>query len=171
MTTTPATQSPDETMAAIVHAVTLGRRGDPDSARLALLDIWESLGPQGDPLHRCALAHYLADLYDDPAQALTWDVRALDAADSLTNERAQQHDAALDVRGFYPSLHLNLADNYRRLGSFAAAREAIDAACSDLSTLPDDAYGATIRTALDEVDRAITARDTAQRPSAPSGGR
>lgn len=45
----------------------------------------------------------------------------MDAAGVLTEDRAQQHDSTLHVRGFYPSLHLNIADNLRRLGSFDAA--------------------------------------------------
>lgn len=161
----------DDTMAAISRAVGLGHEGQPDAARNALLALWKSLGPQGDPLHRCALAHYLADLYDDAAEALTWDIRALDAADSLSNDRAQQYDSALDVRGFYPSLHLNLADNYRRLSSFTAAQREITAARATLHTLPDSPYSTTIRTAVDEVETAIQARSPRPRPSAPTGGR
>ncbi|NKZ93720.1 hypothetical protein GS966_28750, partial [Rhodococcus hoagii] len=123
--------------------------------------------PIGDPLHRCTLAHYLADLHDDPAQALVWDVRALDAADGLTDDRARQHHASLEVRGFYPSLHLNLADNFRRLGSFDAARAHLDAAVGYLDALGADAYGAMIRAALDEVAADIGRGSTARRASAP----
>ncbi|WP_280406843.1 hypothetical protein, partial [Nocardia carnea] len=107
-------------MNAITEAVTLGRSGDIATARARLLEIWTAIGVAGDALHRCTLAHYLADLYDDPAQALAWDIRALDAADSLGDDRARQYHASLQVAGFYPSLHLNLADNYRRLGSWGA---------------------------------------------------
>ncbi|MEU8900937.1 hypothetical protein [Nocardia sp. NPDC048505] len=157
----------DSTMDAIMGAVGLGRDGDPGAARAALTDIWKTLGPQGDPLHRCTLAHFLADLQDDAAQALAWDVRALDAADSLTNERARQHHSSLDVAGFYPSLHLNLADNYRQLGSFEAAQHALDAARACLHTLGADAYGDMIRTAVAEVEAAVRARSTARRDTAP----
>ncbi|MFQ6398600.1 hypothetical protein ACLMAJ_34835 [Nocardia sp. KC 131] len=156
-------------MAAITRAVALGRKGSTSGARAALLEIWDSLGPQGDPLHRCTLAHYLADLYEDAAQALSWDIRALDAADSLTAERMGQYDSQVDVRGFYPSLHLNLADNYRRLASFDAARREIDAARDCLHTLGDDGYGAVIRKAVAEVAESIRLQDTARRQSAPDG--
>ncbi|WP_433194784.1 hypothetical protein ACQP1G_39490 [Nocardia sp. CA-107356] len=169
MNATGTTQSAQETMAAITQAVELGRTGSAQAAREWLLGIWAAIGPQGDPLHRCTLAHYLADLYDDAAQALCWDVRALDAAECLTNERLRQHHATLDIRGFYPSLHLNLADNYRRLGSFDAAQQEIDAARDGLDALGDDGYGVMIRTAVDEVAEAIRSRATARRPSAPSG--
>ncbi|MGW1171615.1 hypothetical protein [Streptomyces sp. NPDC002550] len=165
MTTTPA--SPDPTMKAIGQAVVEGRRGDIVSARHKLLNLWSAIGVIGDPLHRCSLAHYLADLYEDPAQALAWDVRALDAADAVTEQRVQEHHAGLHIAGFYPSLHLNLADNYRRLGSFDAAAEHINAAKEHAPNLPQDAYGAFLRIALDEVAEAISQRDTAKRPSAP----
>lgn len=166
MTETSAT--PDPTMEAIGNAVVLGREGDPESARRDLLVIWHQVGVAGDPFHRCTLAHYLADLYEDPAEALIWDVRALDAADALTEERAQQHHASLHVAGFYPSLYLNIADNLRRLGAFEAAAEHTNHAEQHAAALSDDAYDNTIRTAIDEVHEAIDNRDTARRASAPS---
>ncbi|MEU0069338.1 hypothetical protein ABZ027_07315 [Streptomyces sp. NPDC006332] len=132
MTTAPAT--PDSTMEGIGQAVAEGRAGDIASARQKLLSLWSTIGATGDPLHRCSLAHYLADLYEDPAQALAWDIRALDAADAVTEQRVQEHHASLHIAGFYPSLHLNLADNYRRLGSFEAATEPINETCTTCST-------------------------------------
>ncbi|MFC4605316.1 hypothetical protein [Rhodococcus kronopolitis] len=157
----------DPTMDAIGRAVTTGRGGDPAGARAQLLDLWEAIGVGGDPLHRCTLAHYLADLCSDPAQALAWDVRALDAADAVTEQRVQEHHAGLHIAGFYPSLHLNLADNYRRLGSFDAAREHLAAARERSSALPSDGYGDLIRAAIDGVTTAVENRDTAVRDSAP----
>ncbi|GLY67311.1 hypothetical protein [Amycolatopsis taiwanensis] len=162
-----APTSSDPIMDAIGEAVTAGRAGDTTAARAQLLSLWASIGVNGDPLHRCTLAHYLADLYDDPAQALAWDVRALDAADALTDQRVQEHHAGLRIAGFYPSLHLNLADNYRRLGSFAAARTQITAARECSSALAQDPYGDLIRTAIDEVDEAIAKHDSTPRASAP----
>ncbi|AEM82440.1 hypothetical protein [Streptomyces violaceusniger] len=165
MTATPA--SPDPTMEAISQAVTEGRVGNVASARHKLLSLWSAIGVDGDPLHRCTLAHYLADLYEDPAQALAWDIRALDAAAAVTEQRVQEHHASLHIAGFYPSLHLNLADNYRRLGTFEAATEHIDAAEEHIPNLPRGSYGDTIRTAIAQVAEAITLRDTAHRASAP----
>ncbi|WP_067664646.1 hypothetical protein [Nocardia miyunensis] len=156
-------------MTAITVAVGYGHNGDPDTARDTLLRLWHTMGPLGDPLHRCTLAHYLADLYDDAAQALIWDVRALDAAGALTDERARRHHPALRVRGFYPSLHLNLADNLRRLGSFEAADQHLDAAREYFDALGADPYGDGIRAAADEVAAAVRARSTERRDSAPDG--
>ncbi|MFD4953887.1 MerR family transcriptional regulator [Streptomyces sp. NPDC058451] len=132
-----------------------------------LLALWSAIGVTGDPLHRCTRAHYLADLYEDPAQALAWDIRALDAADAVTEQRVQQHHADLQFAGFYPSPHLNLADTYRRLGSFDAAGEHMIAAKEHAPSLPQDAYGSFLRIALDEVAEAISRRDIAKRVSAP----
>ncbi|MDT0445445.1 hypothetical protein [Streptomyces johnsoniae] len=165
MTATPA--SSDPTMDAISRAVVEGRAGDVAPARRKLLALWSAIGVTGDPLHRCTLAHYLADLHEDPAQALAWDIRALDAADAVTEQGVRERHAGLRIAGFYPSLHLNLADDYRRLGSFEAAAEHVDAAEERAPDLPQDAYGAFLRTAIAEVAEAVSRRDTAERASAP----
>ncbi|MFY2791542.1 hypothetical protein [Rhodococcus sp. MALMAid1271] len=153
----------DATMTAIIAAVTEGRSGNPVDARRTLLDLWNRIGSNGDALHRCTLAHYLADLYDDPAQSLAWDIRSLDAADALTDSRVRHHHATLYVAGFYPSLHLNLADDYRRLSSFEAAEDHIAAAKKLAKDLPDDSYGTGIRDAIAEIGQAIAGRDSRPR--------
>ncbi|WP_194824861.1 hypothetical protein [Nocardia sp. XZ_19_231] len=155
----------DPIMTRITQGVSDFRTGDPDRARAGLLEVWADIGPAGDPLHRCSLAHYLADTYDDPAEALVWDVRALDAADTLTDTRLNDFHTGLQVAGFYPSLHLNLADNFRRLGAFPAATRHIEAARERLDILPDDDYGALIRGACAGVAAAIAAEDTTRRPT------
>ncbi|MGW4634390.1 hypothetical protein [Nocardia sp. NPDC004415] len=160
--TTPTT---DPVMTRITAAVTESRSGDTDSARATLVALWSEIGAAGDPLHRCTLAHYLADLHDHPAEALAWDIRALDAADTLTDARLTEHHAGLRVAGFYPSLHLNLADNFRRLGAFPAAGHHLDAARAHVGALADDDYGTMIRRALDEVAAAVAAGDTTARPT------
>ena len=165
MTASPAA---DPTMDAITTAVTLGHQGETARARQELLAVWEDLGVLGDPLHRCTLAHYLADLYPDPAEALIWDVRALDAANALTDHRAGEHHAGLEVAGFYPSLHLNIADNLRRLSSFDAAAGHIDKAEERVAALPSGPYGDMIRAAIHGVRAAIDARDTTPRSSSPT---
>jgi hypothetical protein len=153
----------DATMEAIAAAVTRGRNGEVDAARADLQAIWQEVGPTGDAFHRCTLAHCMADLFDDPARALPWDVRALDAADAVTDQRAKEHHASLVVAGFYPSLHLNLADNYRRLGSFEAAEDHLRAAAERVHHLDEGPYGDLIRGAL----TSVAVRDTVKRPSVP----
>ncbi|WP_327145832.1 hypothetical protein [Nocardia sp. NBC_01327] len=155
----------DATMTAINDAVALGRQGNTEQAREALAALWNSIGADGDPLHRCILGHYMADLHDHAADALTWDVRALDAAEALTDERTQRLDASLTVRGFYPSLHLNLADNYRRLGAFDTAQRHVDAARARLDALSEDGYGDTVRAGISHVEAALAEGSTDRLPT------
>ena len=155
----------DTVMARIIQGVTDFRAGEHARARTALLDIWTELGPAGDPLHRCTLAHYLADAYDDPAEALVWDIRALDAADALTDSRLGDYHAGPQAAGFYPPLPRNLAANLRRPGSFPAATLHLDTARARLDPLPDNDYGALIRRVVPEIELAIAANDTTRRPT------
>jgi hypothetical protein len=139
---------PDTVMERISAAVAAYGAGDRDGSRQQLAEIWAEI-QTGDPLHRCFLAHYMADLQDDVRDELRWDLRALAAADDVTEERAQafarQFNGALDVRALYPSLHLNLGDDYRRLGASAQAREHLALAQQCMHILPDDGYGRMIR--------------------------
>ncbi|ORI13363.1 hypothetical protein [Rhodococcus sp. 1168] len=153
---------PDETMTAIGAAMQTAGVAE---RRERLLALWERVGAGGDPLHRCTISHYLADVCDDAAEALTWDIRALDAADTLTDERVKAQHASLSVAGFYSSLHLNLADNYRRLSSFAAAARHLDEATSRLGVLSDDGYGQTARDGIDHVAAAMVTGSTERLPS------
>ena len=149
----------DSVVQAINDAIAEGRAGDADSARAKLLELWTGIGVLGDPVHRCWLAHSLADLYDDPAQALAWNVRALDAAEAADEEQ---------TRAFYPSLYLNLADDYRRLGSFDTAAAYLARAQARVADLPDDAYGETMRPIFGVLAEFLARRDTGPL-SAPAG--
>ncbi|MFJ8621562.1 hypothetical protein ACIRD3_01785 [Kitasatospora sp. NPDC093550] len=133
-----------------LDGVRAAQRGRTAEARASFEALWEELGEQ-DVFHRCVLAHYLADLQDDPRAELEWDRRALAAADSLTAERAQTYEAALQVRAFYPSLHLNLASDHLKLGEPDLAREQLERAVRSLDALPGDAYSAGIRAAVEEL--------------------
>lgn len=155
----------DEMMSAITEAVELGRAGQADAARQRLASVWARIGPAGDPFHRCVLAHYLADLQDDPTEELAWDLRALEALDGLTDERVQRRHDTLTVEGFVPSLHLNLAEDYRRLGRYELARTHLHLARESAPVLADDAYGATIRSGMDRVAQALAQRpETGEAP-------
>ncbi|MBV2156311.1 hypothetical protein [Kitasatospora sp. SUK 42] len=133
-----------------LDGVQAAQHGRTAEARASFEALWEALGER-DVFHRCVLAHYLADLQDDPRAELEWDRRALAAADSLTAERARTYESALQVRAFYPSLHLNLASDHLKLGEPDLAREQLERAVRSLDALPGDAYGAGIRAAVDEL--------------------
>lgn len=161
----------DPLLAEITEAVTIGRAGDSARARALLLPLWERLNPT-DAFHRCVLAHYLADLYAHPAEALVWDVRALDAAAGVTDDDFRQLVPGGVAASFYPSLHLNVADQLRQLGAFEAAAAHLDAAHRHTWALGDDPYGATIRSELQAVAHAVESRDGASRaPDSPKSGR
>ncbi|MFD5099208.1 hypothetical protein, partial [Streptomyces albidochromogenes] len=114
--------SEDVTMTRIGQAIMLLHAGDREEARNRLAELWEEIGEDGDAFHRCTLAHYMADAQDDAQDELAWDLRALAAADGLTDARVARHDSSVAVRGFYPSLHLNLAADYLKLHRPDAAR-------------------------------------------------
>ncbi|GAA4487031.1 hypothetical protein GCM10023094_44740 [Rhodococcus olei] len=141
----------DPVMTEAMHAQDLANRGERDAARIAFTDLWDRLGPDRDPLHAVTIAHYLADLQDDPAEELAWDLRALAAADGLTDERAQRYHATLQVRGFAPSLHLNLAADYTKVGDRDAARRHLARAEDAVDVLGDDGYGRMIRGGIDRL--------------------
>ncbi|MEU4424877.1 hypothetical protein AB0F81_30015 [Actinoplanes sp. NPDC024001] len=147
----------DDVLAQAGRAVEQGRAGDRAGARAALSALWERVGDGGDALHRCSIAHYLADLQDAVADELVWDRRALAAVSDLSDERAQRFHASLQVRGFLPSLHLNLADAYRRAGQPGPAREHLAQAVRHVDALPADEYGVQLRAALDRVRAALDA--------------
>lgn len=113
--------------------------------------LWEEIGENGDPLHRCTLSHYAADEEPDPADALLWNQRSLSAAGALTDARLRTTFPDLTVAGFRPSLHLNLAQDWFKLGDFAAATRHLDAAMTDLPALGEDGYGAMVRRGIERL--------------------
>ncbi|KIF73389.1 tetratricopeptide repeat protein [Streptomyces sp. 150FB] len=137
--------SEDALMTRIGQAIMLLHGGDREEARNRFGEIWTELGEAGNAFQRCTLAHYMADTQDDPGDELAWDLRALTAADT------DRPGAA--VRGFYPSLHLNLAADYVKLRRPEAARLHLDearAAAADV--LGDDGYGNGVRAAIDRLE-------------------
>lgn len=158
--------APDAVLTRIGQVVMLHHGGDREEARERLLGLWAELGEGGDPLHRCTLAHYLADTQDDPTDELAWDLRALSAADELTDGRntgipGEAEDSgnvgqegAIAIRAFYPSLHLNLAADYVKLDRPDAARTHIRRARDACTVLADDGYGNGVRAAIGRIGAA-----------------
>ncbi|MFJ4788257.1 hypothetical protein [Streptomyces sp. NPDC088794] len=166
--------APDAVMTRIGQVVMLHHAGDREEARDRFLQLWAEIGEHGDALHRCTLAHYMADTQDDPADELAWDLRALTAAEELTDERLAEHEeahpdggfvdgagggtkpsareGALAVRALYPSLHLNLAADYVKLGRGGAARTHLRRARGAAGALADDPYGDGVRAAISRLE-------------------
>lgn len=150
--------APDAMMTRIGQAVMLHHAGDREEARGRFLDLWGEIGDGGDALHRCTLAHYMADTQDDPADELAWDLRALAAAEELGDGRVAEPHQSLAVRAFYPSLHLNLAADYVKLGRSEAARTHLRRARGAAGALADDRYGDGVRAAIGRLE--LRLRDT-----------
>jgi hypothetical protein len=135
-------------MARIGQGIALGRQGDRVAAPALFSEVWEQIGSGGDAFYRCALAHSMADVQDDPTDELLWDLRALEAADDVTDERLTSAGIAGSVSDFYPSLHLNLGEVYRKLGNREKAREHLERSRAAVGTLGDNDYGKMISEAL-----------------------
>ncbi|MFF2506380.1 hypothetical protein ACFVTY_23790 [Streptomyces sp. NPDC058067] len=145
----------DAMMTRIGQVVMLHHAGDREEARDRYLGLWAEIGEDGDPLHRCTLAHYLADAQDDPNDELAWDLRALSAAEGLTESRLARHEQSLAVRALYPSLHLNLAADYVKLGRPEAARSHLTRARGVVGALADDGYGDGVRAAIARLEQKV----------------
>jgi hypothetical protein len=139
---------PDAVMTRVGEGIALSQAGNRAAARSLFDELWEQVGGDGDPLHRCAVAHWMADLQDDPADELHWDLLALTAADSLTAVRATEGGVTTPVSAMYPSLHLNIADAYLRLHDEDRARQHLARGLASAKALPDDGYGQMIRSGL-----------------------
>ncbi|MCS0600676.1 hypothetical protein NX794_05440 [Streptomyces sp. LP11] len=154
--------APDAVLTRIGQVVMLHHGGDREEARSRFLDLWAEIGQDGDPLHRCTLAHYLADTQDDPADELAWDLRALSAAEEAgetgrprepgESGESEESGEGTGVRGFLPSLHLNLAADYVKLGRAEAARSHLRRARSAADALADDGYGNGVRAAIGRLE-------------------
>ncbi|MGW6571706.1 hypothetical protein ACWGAN_05960 [Streptomyces sp. NPDC054945] len=164
--------SEDAVMTRIGQAVILLHAGDREEARNRLGEIWSEIGEDGDSLHRCTLAHYMADAQDDPADELAWDLRALTAAaaDGPGDEpqdgpgtgppqggRSARWEPHPAMRVFYPSLHLSLAADYVKLQRPEAARIHLARARAATAALSDDGYGNGVRAAIAQLERRLAA--------------
>jgi len=108
-------------------------QGHGDEARKLFEQAWAE---SKDDVDRCAAAHYLARQQGGPEEALRWNREALDRADAVGDDR---------VRGFYPSLYLNMGKSYEDIGARDDARQYYTLASESVGDLADDGYGAMVR--------------------------
>ncbi|MHB1089133.1 MAG: hypothetical protein ACYC19_10285 [Acidimicrobiales bacterium] len=149
------TMQPDDVMIQVGEGIALSHSGNRLAARMLFAQLWERVGPDGDPFHRCAIAHSMADLQDELREELRWDLLACEAAGQLTDARVREGGVSGPVQVLFPSLHLNLADDYLRLEEFELASQHVMAGKETLSFLPDDGYASMIRGGLGRVEDAI----------------
>jgi hypothetical protein len=147
----------DPVLARIGEGVELHHgRGQREAARRLFAQLWAEIGgEQGDPLHVCVLAHSMADVQDDVREEVAWDQRALTAAGHLTDDRVAQAGVTLSVAALHPSLHLNLAECYRRLNDLDHARDHLRQAEAGIGALGNDAYGQLIKDGLNRLTQQL----------------
>ncbi|HVY89196.1 MAG TPA: hypothetical protein VG942_10035 [Hyphomonadaceae bacterium] len=141
----------DPIIADIQAAAATSFTGDRVLARAQLESVWSRIAANAHPMHECALSHAMADMQDDPADELAWDLRALAAALRCTDADVQTHSPLSTIAAFMPSLHTNLAEDYFKLGDFTRSRDHLATARSFLGDLPDDPYGRMIRRGIERL--------------------
>jgi ClpX C4-type zinc finger len=142
--TNAAVPMDDPIMATIAQVQQLALQGQREQAASAYEQLWPQV-EHGRLLHRICLAHYMAELQDDPVEELRWDERALEAAAEIT---PQDTDAAA-VAPLLASLHVNSARALHKLGRQEAARQQLAAARQAEQALPEDGYGRLVRSQID----------------------
>jgi hypothetical protein len=118
-----------------MRAESEGRHAD---ARSLFTQAWEAAQ---DDYDACVAAHFLARHQDDPQDTLYWNQEALTRAALAGGER---------VRGFYPSLYLNLGYSHELLGNRSEARRYYELAAARLEDLPAGRYGDVVRHGIAE---------------------
>ncbi|MDB5059432.1 MAG: hypothetical protein JWO59_2904 [Chloroflexi bacterium] len=108
-------------------------QGRGDVARALFERAWAA---RTDAFDACVAAHYLARHQGSPEATLNWNREALSRAEAAGDDR---------VRGFFPSLYLNLGLSYEDVGDLDKARRTYDLAAETVGNLDDDGYGAMIR--------------------------
>ncbi|MGZ3304469.1 MAG: hypothetical protein ACXU8U_01305 [Asticcacaulis sp.] len=150
--------SVDPVMMRITSAIGRLQSGETDVARADLEAIWSEIAHAPNPLHECTLAHFMADLQDNALDELSWDLRALGAARRATDAEFQDYAAGLSVKAFLPSLYLNLADDYHRLGNLDEVETYLKLGQVALAGQPDTPYFGTVRTGLARIAEEIKRR-------------
>jgi tetratricopeptide (TPR) repeat protein len=120
--------------AAGMQAEREGRNAD---ALDAYLQAWAA---SRDDYEAAIAAHFLARQQPTATATLHWNRVALDRALAAGDER---------VRGFFPSLYLNLGYAHEQLGDVIAARRCYEAGAKWLDQLANDPYAAVVRGGLE----------------------
>ncbi|GCD98580.1 hypothetical protein [Embleya hyalina] len=125
-------------------------------ARDLFLQAWEAAE---DDYEACIAAHYLARHQPNPEETLRWNQECLTRADRVGDDR---------VRGFYASLHGNMARAHRDLGRIEQAREHFESAARHIDDVPAGPHRQWLRHRIAAGLRA-TARPAPQQHEDPVG--
>jgi tetratricopeptide (TPR) repeat protein len=105
-----------------------------------------------DDYEACVAAHYLARHQQTPQETLRWNQECLDRADRADRAGDER------VRGFYASLHLNMAKACQDLGDNGRAHRHFERAAAHIDEVPDEQHADWARFAIAEGLRAVTPR-------------
>jgi hypothetical protein len=155
--------TPDPIVTEMMAAVAMAQGGDRVGGRHRLEALLARLEDDPDPFHECVLSHHLADLQDDLADELAWDLRALEAASRCTEAR---HQAS--IAGSMASLHASLGYDYLKLRDVARSRHHLAEARGFTHHRADDAYGRLVLGGIDGLAKRLDAlpnRPDAARPA------
>jgi hypothetical protein len=148
--------SADQNVASrLTAAISHFHQGQREHARQEFGAIWQQLKDTPDPYRACILAHFMADTQDRLEDELYWDIIALDAAFQALSATGASRSGDLDVNTFLPSLHLNLGDDYLRLGDDVKSAEQLCLAQKALKALPDSPYCVTIRGGITRLEEQL----------------
>lgn len=112
----------------VVHLCVQGMQAETEGrdnrARDLFLQAWKAAQ---DDYDACIAAHYLARHQPTAQETLRWNQECLNRADKVGDDR---------VRGFYASLHANMARAHRDLGQADQAREHFESAAEHIDDVP-----------------------------------
>jgi len=117
-------------------------------ARTLFERTWEA---STDDYEACIAAHYVARHQTDTEATFYWNQEALRRADAVKDDR---------VRGFYPSLYLNLGNSYELLGNAVEACRHYELAAARLRDLPPGPYGDMVRSGVADGQRRTCPSDS-----------
>lgn len=120
--------------------------GRPVEARDLFVRAWEL---SADDYDASIAAHFVARHQPTPEETLRWNQEALARADAVADDR---------VRGFYPSLYLNLGHSHEQLGDLDEARRFYELAAAAATDLPPGPYGDTVRDGIARGRQRVAAR-------------
>ncbi|MEU9110668.1 hypothetical protein AB0D04_02415 [Streptomyces sp. NPDC048483] len=116
----------------VVRLCVAGMQAEADGRADAAYELFQQAWDvAADDYEACIAAHYLARHQNSPEETLRWNQECLDRADRVADER---------VRGFYPSLYLNMGKAYGELGLPALAYGYFVRAAERVDELPEGQY-------------------------------
>jgi hypothetical protein len=136
--------------ATIREGIALREQGRSPEAKTLMESLVADVENEDDAYAKVFLAHSLADVQESPEDELAWDLQALTFMGELTDQRAIDRGNPGGKNALLPSLHLNLAVDYQRIGDDANARRHFELGQAHLDALSDDQYGNSIRGAFAE---------------------